>query len=100
MEQRELYRQKYEAQLKEWEARFDALKARAQKTTADAMIELLDHLQPAQTKMSAARGKLSDMAKATDDSWERIRNDADAAWTEAKRAAERVVETLKRHDQH
>lgn len=44
MNEKELHRQKYQAQLDEWKAEVAKLKARAAGVKADAQIELSQHL--------------------------------------------------------
>ena len=55
METRELYRQKYEAQLHEWSAKIDVLKAQADKATAEAKLDAKPRLDALHAKLEAAK---------------------------------------------
>ena len=97
METRDLYRQKYEAQIKEWGAKIVELQAHVQKATAQAKIDLAPHLDGAHRTVEAARTKAAHIAQATDESWEKVRHDADAAWQDAKAAVQGAYDAITKH---
>lgn len=80
MESREDYRQKYEAQVKAWGAKVDALKARTDKAEAQAKIALAPHVVGVEEKLDAAKDKLDHIGTATDERWNDFRKDADKIW--------------------
>lgn len=94
METRELYRQKYEAQLAEWSAKVAGLKARGEKLTAQARIDLQPRIDAAHTHMEAAQTRLHEMADATDETWEGVRAKAEKAWGELKGAVEGAYDAV------
>lgn len=94
-ETRDLYRQKYEAQLKEWGAKVDECKARSAKLAAQAQLDMKPHLDTMNDKVEAAKAKLRDIADATDDKWEEVKNGAEEAWQDAKAAVEGAYDALK-----
>jgi hypothetical protein len=91
---RELYKQKYEAQLHEWTAKVEALKAHADKLTADAKLDAKPHLDALHEKLGAAKAKLDDIVKATDDRWDDVKAGADHAWNDVKAAVEGAHDAL------
>ncbi len=97
METRELYRKKYEAQLKEWGAKVDEIHARILKTAAKAQIELKPHLEAARAKLETATSKLAQIAKATDEAWTHLLHDAEAAWNDLKASVEGAFDALRPH---
>jgi hypothetical protein len=97
METREAYHQKYEAQLKEWSAKVDVLKAQADKATAQAKIDMAPRISAFQDKLTHARTKLSSIAAATDDKWDDIKKDADDAWHDLKSSVEGAFAALHSH---
>jgi hypothetical protein len=97
METRELYKQKYEAQLKEWGAKVETIHARAQKMAAQSQIDLKPHLEHARVMFDAARSKVGHMAKATDDAWDGVRHDADTAWQELRSSVKGAFAALRTH---
>lgn len=94
---RELYKQKYEAQLAEWGAKIDELKAHADKLTAQAKLDLKPHTERAHAKLETAKAKLRHLAEATDDSWEGVKKDAEAVWHDARSTVEGAFDALKSH---
>jgi hypothetical protein len=97
METRELYKQKYEAQLHEWSAKLDALEAHADKVSAEAKLAAKPHLDTLHVKVQAAKAKLHEIAEATDDKWDEVTKGADQAWSDLKASLEGAYEALKKH---
>jgi uncharacterized coiled-coil DUF342 family protein len=97
MEKRELYKQKYEAQIREWTARLDGMKAQAEKMTAQAKLDVKPHLDAVHAKFETAKARLSEIKGATNDRWDAVVKDVDHAWSEVKAAAEGAFDAMKRH---
>ena len=97
METRELYKQKYEAQMHEWSAKLDGIKAQAEKLSAQAKLDAKPHLDAVHAKFDAAKAKLSTIAGTTDDKWNDVVKDVDAAWSDLKAAAEGAYDAMKSH---
>jgi hypothetical protein len=97
MTTRELYKQKYEAQMHEWSAKLDTMKAQSEKMTAQAKLDLKPHLDAVNAKFQAAKAKLDQVAVAADDKWDVVAKDVDHAWNELKAAAEGAFDAMKRH---
>ena len=95
METRELYKQKYEAQLREWSAKIDVLKAQADKQTAEAKLDAKPTLDALNEKLAAAKAKLNEIAEATDDKWDDVMKGADQAWNDFKASVEGAYDALK-----
>ncbi len=81
---KEAYHEKLDAQLRDWSAQIDQLKAKADKATAEAKIEYYKQLEELQPKREAAKLKLQE-----------IKNSSEAAWEHLKIGAEKAVEDLK-----
>jgi predicted ribosome quality control (RQC) complex YloA/Tae2 family protein len=97
METREIYKQKFEAQLKELKAKLDEQKAHAQKLSAEAKLEMKPALDATHAKLEAAKEKLRAAAGATDDKWDSVKTDLDQAWQDAKASAEGAYDALTKH---
>lgn len=95
METREAYKQKYEAQVKEWGAKVDVLKARAEKAEAQAKIDLAPRVTGVEEKYQAAKAKLEHIAHATDDKWNDIKSDADKVWHDFEQAVSGAFAAMK-----
>jgi hypothetical protein len=84
MNERELYRQKYQAQLDVWKAEAAKLKARAAGAKADAQIELKKHLGELDHGMQEASGKLAELAAASEERWDSVKKSAESTWDALK----------------
>jgi len=85
---REAYQQKMEAQLKEWGARIDTLKARAEKATADARSELHKKIDALGDLESRARKQLEKVRGASKEAWQDVKGGLEDAWNQIATAAE------------
>jgi uncharacterized protein YfiM (DUF2279 family) len=86
MTERELHRQKLQAQLDEWKAEIALLKARASGAGAGAQIEMRKHVEALDHRMQKAGTKLSELAAASDDAWDSVKKGVDSAWDSMKAA--------------
>ena len=84
MNEKELYRQKYQAQLDEWKADVDKLRARAAGARADAQIEMNKHVRELETRMHEASAKLSELAAAGEETWDSARKKVETTWEALK----------------
>ena len=97
METRELYKQKYEAQMREWSAKLDVLTAQTERLTVEARLEVKPHLDALHAKFDAAKARLGEIAAATDDKWDHVAEGVDHAWNDLKAAAEGAYDAMKPH---
>ncbi len=95
MQTRELYRQKYEAQLKELGAKMEVMKAHAATLSAEAQLDMKPHVDAVQAQLSAAGAKLQEVADATDDKWEELKTQTETSWHDLKAAVEGAYDALK-----
>lgn len=97
MQTRELYKQKYEAQMHEWNAKLDVMKAQTEKLTVQAKLDVKPHLDAVHAKFEAVKARLNVIAEATDDKWDDVVKEVDHAWNEVKAATEGAYDAMKRH---
>jgi hypothetical protein len=95
MKDKELYRQKKQAQLDEWKAEVDKLKAKASGASADAQLELNKHIRTLETRIEENKAKLSELAKAGEDAWESIKDGVESAWDSMKSAVSDAARKFK-----
>jgi hypothetical protein len=95
MDKRKVYEEKFEAQLKQWSAEIALLKAKADKTTAEAKIEYYKVIEVFQRKQETAMMKLQELRDAGDDGWEDLKIGAEKAWAEVKTAFQNAVSRFK-----
>lgn len=94
---RELYKEKADAQLNEWSATIDVLKARVDKLTANAKLEMQPYMETLQTKFAAAQKKFEKFEERTDDKWDEFVNDVEEGWKDFKASIEGTFDALKAH---
>ena len=98
METREIYKEKYQAQIHEWTAKLDVLKARAEKMSAQTKLDAKPRMDSMHEKLEAAKAKMHDLAGATDDKWEEVKKTLDHAWTETLSAVEGAYDAVMEMD--
>ena len=84
MNDKELYRQKYQAQLDEWKADVAKLRARAAGAKADAQIEMNKHVRELDQRLHEAGAKLAELAAASEEGWDSVRKNAEKTWDALK----------------
>ena len=85
---KEDYQKKMEAQLKEWGARLEVLKAKAEKATAEAKIELQQHTEKLKALQVTAREHLTKLEGATATAWHEVKADVTDKWNHVSGAVE------------
>jgi len=96
MNDKELYQQKKQAQLDIWKAEVDKLKAKASKASADTQLELNKQFEALEGKIEDGKAKLAEIAEASDDAWESIKDGVESAWDSIKFALSEAVDKFKR----
>jgi predicted nucleic acid-binding Zn-ribbon protein len=86
MSEKELYQQKKQAQLDEWKAEVDKLKAKASGASADTQMELNKQIEALEGKIEEGQTKLAEIADASEDAWESIKDGVESAWDSMKSA--------------
>jgi hypothetical protein len=85
-DKRKAYEEKLDAQLKEWNAQFALLKAKAENAKADTKIDYYKAIDALEHKRDEARTKLKELKTAGDEAWEAVKAGAEKAWAEVKTA--------------
>jgi chromosome segregation ATPase len=79
MGMKEAYQEKTRARLREWQARVDVLKARADKAEAEKKIEYHEQIEALRSKQEQARQKLDALQAAGEGAWEDLKAGVDSA---------------------
>jgi hypothetical protein len=85
VEKKETYQEKMDAQLKEWTAMLEELKAKAQQASVDATIQYQEQIELLRTKYDAAQAKLQELRTAGESAWEHLAADMENAWKELRK---------------
>lgn len=95
MDKKEAYREKLEAQLKEWKTTLDMLEAKAAKATAGAKAELLREIELLQGKKAVVLEKWNELQKAGGEAWDDLKEGVEKASAELKNAVDRIISKFK-----
>jgi hypothetical protein len=85
---KEAYQEKIEAQIKEWTARVQEYKAKADKAGAEAKIQMYQQIDRLRAQKEAAQQKLNEIKAASADSWEVLKAGSEKALEEMKKTWE------------
>lgn len=97
MDKKEEYIQKLDTQLREWSAKIDELKARADKAKGDIKIEYTRQTEALDAKREAARKKLGELKEAGGQAWDELTTGAEKAWHELKTSLDNAIAKFKPH---
>ncbi|HEY3378118.1 MAG TPA: coiled coil domain-containing protein [Armatimonadota bacterium] len=95
MNDKELYKQKSQAQLDERKADIAKLKAKAAGTKADAQIAMNQEIQALECKLEDAQAKFAELAGASEDAWDSIKNGVESAWESLRSAVSDAASKFK-----
>lgn len=93
MSDKAAYEKKFKAQLDEWRAEIDRLKALAEQADADARIKYKAQIEELRRMQDDAVSRMEELRRASDDAWLDLKTGMDNAWksfeTALKSAASR-----------
>lgn len=92
---KEAYQEKMEAQLKEWQARIDTLKAKADKAQADQKVKYYEKVESLRMKQMTANEKLRELRQASEGAWEDLKAGMEMAWDDLKLSVEEARKKFK-----
>ena len=85
-DKRRAFEEKLEAQMKEWNAHIDLLKAKADTAKAEVKVDYYARIEALQQKRDTAGTKLQELKAAGDEAWEDLKAGTEKAWDEVKSA--------------
>lgn len=89
------YEQKIAAQIAEWDAQIELLKAKSNNLAADAKLEYEEQLNELDKKKSELSVYLSELADKADDAWEDIKDETERKWNKLSEAFDCFITKLK-----
>lgn len=93
----QLYRQKYETQIQEWNAKVDTLNASSTKLSAQSHPGMEPQIHAVNRSYEATKARLRELADADDDTWDALEGKAERAWLDFKAAIEKAYDALESH---
>jgi hypothetical protein len=88
MKLKEAYQEKVEGQIKEWTAKLQDYKAKADKASADAKVQMYQQIDRLRAQKEAAQQKLNEIKAAKGDSWEALKTGSERSLHELKKTWE------------
>ena len=82
--------EKFKDKLDSWEADFEELETRTQKTREEFKRELDDQMASLRLKRDIARLKLSEIRDSSEEAWEDLKQGAEEAWDDLRDAIEKA----------
>ncbi len=79
MSKKEAFEKQFEAQLKEWKAEVDVLRAKADKADAEMRIKYHEQIDELQEKKKEIRSQLSSLKNAGEESWQDLKKGLEEA---------------------
>jgi DNA-binding transcriptional regulator GbsR (MarR family) len=94
LENRKIYESNLEAQLAQWKAEIDVLKAKVKRAEVGAKVQYDQSIDTMQRKHDEAAKRLRNLKAASDDAWEGMKTSTEKVWTEFKALFQGSAKTL------
>ncbi len=95
MTAKQAFQQKLDAQLTEWDAKFDQLKAKAFGAKDEMRADYEKQLEALAEKRTTAQAKMQDLRLRTEDAWEDLKGGTEKAWDEMRNTLDRIASRFK-----
>jgi nucleotide-binding universal stress UspA family protein len=98
-QEKKAYQEKIEAQLKEWGAKIDELKAKVDKSKADVKSKYEKQIEDLQTKQAAVQQKLRELRDSGEETWEGLKTGLEKGLDELKDDFDRTISKFKKMEE-
>ena len=95
MASKDAYDQRLEAQMAEWQAKIDLLKARAERSEAENRIAYHEQVEALQQRREEIKAKLEELRDSGEDAWADIRSGTESAWKALDAAISRALQRFR-----
>jgi rubrerythrin len=95
MDKMETYREKLEAQLKEWKAQIEMLEEKAAKASGETKAEMMRSIGELRQKKEVVKEKWSALQKESGIAWDTMKAGVEKAASELKSALDKVLSRFK-----
>ncbi len=95
MTDKELYRQKKQAQLEMWKADIAKLKARTSLLSAEIQIEAHKQIKALETRMDDSNSKLAELAEAGEEAYKSLKSNIETMWDSLKNGLNDITAKFK-----
>jgi hypothetical protein len=90
-QEKQAYKQKVDAQLREWDAKAELLKAKGNNLAADAKVEFEEQLENFEENKAEFTAYLDELADRADDKWDDMKDEAESKWKSFTNSVESFV---------
>jgi nucleotide-binding universal stress UspA family protein len=94
-EKKKAYQGKIEAQLKEWGAKIEEVKAKAEKSKAELKMKYEKQVEDLRAKQDVVQKKLQELRESGEDAWEGLKTGTEKSLDELKGSLDRALLTFK-----
>ena len=95
MDKMEAYREKLEAQLKEWKTKIDMLEEKAAKATGETKAEMMRSIEELRQNKKLVKEKWNALQKESGIAWDTMKEGVEKAASELKSALDKVISRFK-----
>jgi len=92
---KQVYQEKLQAQLDEFNAQIELLKAKAEKTESSTKLSYLETVDELKLKRDLAKSKLQELRNSSDDAWEDLKEGIENAWADVSSSIESAISRFK-----
>lgn len=92
---KQAFQQKLEAQLNDWDAKLDELKAKAREAKTELRADYEKQLEILSEKRATAQEKLQELRLRTEDAWEDLKGGTERAWDEMRKTLDQIASRFK-----
>ena len=95
MDSKEAYKQKLNAQLKEWSAQISLMNAKIENKGADMRLKYAKELDSVKEKQDEVIQKIKDLDQSTEESWEKVKVTTDQILNDLKNGVNNILSKFK-----
>jgi len=95
MDKKDAYREKLDAQLKEWKTKIDQLESKLSSLSSDAKNELIKEIEDLRKQKTVVREKWNELQKTGGEAWDKLKDGVEKASVELKEKLEKVISRFK-----
>jgi len=95
MDKKDAYREKLDAQLKEWKAKIDQLESKVASVSSDAKDELAKEIEDLRRRKAVVKEKWNELQKTGGETWDKMKDGVEKASGELKEKLDKVLSRFK-----
>ncbi|HMN11559.1 MAG TPA: hypothetical protein PKD55_04460 [Bellilinea sp.] len=93
-EERQLLKEKYQAEWDAWKAEVEKLRAKAKGAAADAQLDLNKRVRDLDTYLDKGKTTLDEIGDSADDVWDNIKDGVSDGWNNLKNEVNKLIDRM------